>query len=356
MKLKYSLIILLFSVLTGKANAQVDIQLRNTGSLLEVWLMPKATYTGPVSSLTFAISWDVFYNVNLAEPTSFVPEIPIALDRVVNGNRRYNVYAASSLTDVTLTNNTPVKIMTASLTGPGSGGAGQFSISNDAFTAANNFDFFIEMAGQEFGKTLDITGASSSIATSVVLALNLVSFKAIEQDNQAFLSWKTTNEVDFSHFDVERSVDAKTWTMVRLVKGKYPNTEGVYEWTDEKAFEQNNRVLYRLKMVNTDGTFTYSNIQTLVRKEKSKESIKLYPNPTYNDVYLTIESPYNSVKKLEIVDMSGKVYQEMSINVIKGQNQQTLDVRALPIGAYFLIAKDRTGTGRSQAIRVIKLQ
>ena len=354
MKLKYIFIILLFSLLTRKANAQVDIQLRNTGSLLEVWLMPKASYTGAVSSLTFTISWDALYNVDLATPTSLVPEIPIALDRVVTGSRRYNVYSASSLSDVTLTNNTPLKIMTVALTGPGSGGMGQFSISNDALTAISNFDFFIEMSGQDMGNTLDITGTTSSIATSIVLALNLIHFNAIEQNNQAYLTWTTSNEINFSHFEVERSIDAKTWTTVRLVKGKYSNTEGGYQLTDDKAFLQNNQVLYRLKMVNNDGTFTYSNIQTLVRKETSKESIKLYPNPTYNDVYLTIESASNTVKKIEIVDMLGKVYQEMSLNVIKGQNQQTLDVRALPIGAYFLIAKDNKGRG--QTIRFIKLQ
>jgi Secretion system C-terminal sorting domain len=358
MKLKFFLYIAFTILIHTATQAQcmggcIDIQLRNTNSVLEVWLMPTtATYTGPVSA-TFTISWDATYMANLDTYTSIVPEIPIAPSgtstTVTNGGRKYFVYSVVGGSSYTLTNNTPVKIMEVSLSGSGNATTGHFSIDDDAFTDVNNYNYYIDIGGPE------LTGATSSIATNVVLPLDLLDFKAVEQDKSVVLNWKTANERNQSHFDIEKNTEttAKNWVTIAQKEAQNgSNTEGSYFAKDAAAFNQSNTVLYRLKMVNQDGSFTYSKVITAQRTSNFSR-LKLYPNPVHNTLQLTIESDKNTVQTVEIVDIVGKKWQQTTIDISKGTNQQSLDVQALPSGVYFLQTMDSKGF--NQTLKWVKL-
>ena len=337
MKLKY-LILIAFIAISQFMQAQcssgcVDIQLRNTGSTLEVWLMPTtATYTGLVS-LTFTISWDATYNVDLGTLTTVVATIPMTVSgptgaTLTNGSKKYRVYSASATSNTTVTSNTPLKIMTVPVNIPGSVATGAFSISNDAYTTSNNFDYYFDVGGVEY------TGTTSSIATSVPLPLELLDFTAKEQNKVAFLTWKTANEVHLSHFDIERSADAKTWTKINQVKAAH--TEG-YVSNDEKAFLQSNTAFYRLKMVDTDGSFSYSPIRQ-VAIDKKTSVLKLFPTPTSDVLNIQLEGNYTP-------DVSGQVEGVLSLYDSLGRKLQSakwtntilpIDVSNLAVGTYFI--------------------
>lgn len=330
MKLKY-LILIAFIAISQFIQAQcssgcVNIQLRNTGSNLEVWLMPTtATYTGLVS-LTFTISWDAAYNVDLGTLTNVVATIPITVSgptgaTLTNGSKKYRVYSASATSNTTVTSNTPLKIMTVPVNIPGSVATGSFSISNDAYTTSNNFDYYFDVGGAEY------TGITSSIATSVPLPLELLDFTAKEQNKTAFLTWKTATEAHLSHFDIERSADAKTWTKINQVKAAH--TEG-YASNDEKAFLQSNTVFYRLKMVDTDGTFSYSPIRQLF-VDKKVSVLKLFPTPTSDILNIQLEGNYTE-GGLSVYDSLGRKVQSAKwVNTIK-----PIDVSNLAAGTYFI--------------------
>jgi Secretion system C-terminal sorting domain len=360
MTLKNIFFVLLLSCSTT-AHAQMDIQLRNMNNLFEVWLMPKANYTGVVTDAKFTISWNASYNVDLGvagTETLYVPEISLIVgnvpqETITNGSKKYRNYSLSAGGNKTFTNNVPVKIMTVSYSGQGMG-TGQFSIDDDAFTTANNYDYYFEL------NAIDITGATSSIATSVVLPLELLDFKAVQEDKSVLLNWKTANERNVSHFEVERSTTAQNWITIAKISAsdiKNPlsfskNTEGAYFSKDEDAFTQSNTVLYRLKMVNQDGSFTYSKAITLQRTGDFSR-LKLYPNPAHNALQLTIESNKNTTQTIDIVDIIGKAWQQTTVNLSKGQNQQTFDVQALPSGVYFLKMTDNKGI--NQTLKWVKL-
>ena len=366
MKLK----ILLYSVFTTLihtatqaqcASGCIDIQLRNTHSTLEVWLMPTTgTYTGPVSA-TFTISWNAAYMANLTGYTSIIPEIPITPSGTgateTSGSRKYFVYSVVGSSNYTLTSNTPVKILEATLTGSANAGTGQFSIDNDAFTDANNYSYFIDVGGPE------LTGATSSIATNVVLPLELLDFKAVEQDKSVLLNWKTANERHVSHFDVEKNTDlmAQKWSIIGHEKPQNAqNTdlssqrhEGAYFVKDVDAFTESNTVLYRLKMVNQDNSFTYSKVITCQQRTGDFNRLKLYPNPAHNVLELVVDAPQNGLQTIEITDVVGKVWQHSTLNLSKGMNEQTFDVHVLPSGVYFLKMMDNKGG--SQLVKWVKL-
>jgi Secretion system C-terminal sorting domain len=358
MKIKHFLVAILYLATQIKSplHAQnVDIQLRNTGSTLEVWLVPKANYTGIVSNLTFVISWNTAYNVDLAPAgteTVHVPSIPIqvsgnaAKTSTVNGSKKYRVYASGGgNTSISLTNNAAFRIMSVAVPKISTTPTGVFNISNDPYITGNFWNYYFEMGGNDY------TGNTSTIALNVPIPLELLTFNAIEKDKSAYLTWKTASEINFSHFEIERSANAKEWTQIGTQKGG--NTEGSYFLMDEQAFSQSNVALYRLKMVNTDASFKYSKTVSVEHNDATKGSIKLYPNPTQSDLQLTIDAPYDGRQSVEIIDVVGKTWLSKTVSLVKGQNQQTVDVRALPTGIYFLQLADNKG--QKQMVRFIKL-
>ena len=335
--------------------------------------MPKANYTGIVSNLTFVISWNTAYNVDLAAAgteTVHVPTIPIQVSgnatqtSIVNGTRKYRVYASGGgASSISLTNNAAFKIMSVPVPRTSTTLTGAFSISNDAFIVANFWNYYFEIGGNDY------TGNMSSIATSVPIPLELIGFEGIEKDNAAHLTWRTASEINVSHFEVERSADAQNWTTVAKVppfSSRNPtsqspnplsfsrNTEGAYFLTDDKAFAQSNTVLYRLKMVDNDGSFTYSKVITVQQQRTGGFSrLKLYPNPTQNALNLTIDAPNAAIQTVDIIDVVGKVWQHKTLNLLRGQNQDVLDVQSLPTGVYFLQMVDNKGI--REVTRFIKL-
>lgn len=359
MQLRYVLFafLLLFATLL---TAQMDIQLRHTNGTFDLWLMPKADYSGLITDVKFTISWDANYNVDLGASgteTLYVLELNLVVSgnatqtTITNGTKKYRHYSLSVGGNKAFTNNVPLKIMTVPFSGQGNATLGQFGIDNDAFTTANNLDYYFELDGGT-----DITGATSSIATSVVLPLELLDFKAVEEDKSVVLNWKTTHERNVAHFDVEKNTDAttaKNWLVVAHKQAQNAqNTEGSYFSTDVDAFNQSNTLLYRLKMVNTDGSFNYSKAITVQRAGNFKR-LKLYPNPVRNVLQLIIESDKSAPQTVRIVDIVGKVWQQTTVNLSKGVNQQTFDVQALPSGVYCLQTTD--GKGLNQTLKWVKL-
>jgi hypothetical protein len=102
-----------------------------------------------------------------------------------------------------------------------------------------------------------------------------------------------------------------------------------------------------------DSSFKYSKVVSVEQKERTKNSIKLYPNPTYQTIQLTMESPNEALKPFDIIDMSGKVWQKNTMSLLKGLNQVTIPVQALPAGVYFFQTLDNKDV--KTAIQFVKL-
>ena len=358
MRLRYILFAFFLSFAT-LSHAQMDIQLRNTSNVFEIWLMPQADYSGLVTDVKFTISWDASYLLDLGAAgteTLHVPELVLVVSgnatqtTITNGSKKYRHYSLNTAGNKTFTNNVALKIMSVAFSGQGSAGVGQFSIDNDAFITTNNLDYYFEYDGGT-----DITGVTSSLATNVVLPLELLDFRAVQADKSVVLNWKTANERNVSHFEIEKNTEAtaKTWLKIAQKEAQNgQNTEGAYFTKDADAFAQSNTVLYRLKMVNQDGMFTYSKV---IAQQRTGDftRLKIYPNPVTNAFQLTIDADRNTTQTIDIVDITGRIIQQVTLNVSKGVNHQTLDVHALPSSVYVLKMSD--SKGQSQTLKWVKL-
>lgn len=130
------------------------------------------------------------------------------------------------------------------------------------------------------------------------LPVTLISFTAAKQNNKVQLNWKTENEINFSRFDVEKSSDAVSFNNLSTVASA---NRPVNNYTTIDASPVKGMNYYRLKMVDTDGAYKYSDIAKI--NFDGKSTLTLWPNPASNQLIIW-EAKQNDV--VIITDVTGK--------------------------------------------------
>ena len=173
------------------------------------------------------------------------------------------------------------------------------------------------------------------------IPLNLLEFAATKHNNEAVLTWKTVNEQNVSHFEVERSDDGKAFYAVGQTKPNNMLDVHTYTLTDKTPMGQIQ--YYRLKMVDFDGTTTYSKIQTLTKQ--GANSFKIYPSVT-KDI-LTVETITSGVSTINIIDLLGRIVATKQVEASENTMTTVLNVSNLPSGVYSVVFE--SAIGRSAA-------
>lgn len=180
----------------------------------------------------------------------------------------------------------------------------------------------------------DITGFSSFYFASgnVVLPLQLVTFSGSLQNNAALLKWVTTNEINVSHFDLERSINGVDFTKIGSETAIGGTTgKNNYTYTDYDACNQNSSVVYyRLKVVDINGSTSYSQIVALTFI--STNDFLVRPNPVQQTLYVHGKKDFHKPLQIELYDLTGK----MLIRQQSFKNDFSIDVSSLKAGVYVL--------------------
>ena len=175
--------------------------------------------------------------------------------------------------------------------------------------------------------------ASATFTTNGILPLKLLSFDAQKQGCNATLRWKTTNETKVDHFEVEMSIDGGTsYTNTGTVPASTSNSmDKLYNYNI--VMQSSKSHLFRLKMVDKEGHFTYSYIVRINSGCSAvQDHVSVYPSPARSNIILntTDASLFNS--KAPVMDVNGKT--QMSF-VITGSNVNVA-VNKLPPGIYII--------------------
>ena len=107
---------------------------------------------------------------------------------------------------------------------------------------------------------------------------------------------------------------------------------------------------YRLKQIDKDGKFSYSNIVVLKDNNALAPGLSsIYPSPAKNILNVKIASQSNNKITLLITDLSGRLLQNKTTQVSNGTTIVPLDVERLPAGTYFL--KILSAGGKENSIK-----
>ncbi len=173
--------------------------------------------------------------------------------------------------------------------------------------------------------SFDVTGFSGFWATgtpATALPINLISFSGKKLDHQNLLQWSTNDERNFSHFEVQSSGNSKEFTTIGTVPGA---TKEKYEYLDKNTSHS----YYRLKLVELNGSYSYSKIIAIAPEKVN--TFVVYPNPANESI--TLENAEKQAISVKLLDGQGRevFYLPQSIS-----SKVLVPVQKLPAGTYFL--------------------
>jgi hypothetical protein len=190
-------------------------------------------------------------------------------------------------------------------------------------------------------------------SSNITLPLELLTFSGSLQNNATLLKWETANETNTSHFIVERSIDNSSFDAIGTVAASGNSSATIkYSYTDNDVADlPSNNIYYRLKMVDADGKYTYSNT-ILISLADMAGKVSVYPNPAKHEIKLTTVSAADGNAQWKITDNAGRVVMQSSMQLKKGNNNVMIDINKLAGGLYYISV---TGAGIDQNIKVQKL-
>ncbi|NIR48733.1 hypothetical protein GWO43_09875 [candidate division KSB1 bacterium] len=187
--------------------------------------------------------------------------------------------------------------------------------------ATSNLDFasFLFNSGNPAANT-----QGGIFIVNSVVPVELVSFSAEVKENSVKLKWVTVSETNNFGFEIQKSADGKAFSEIGFLTGKGTTTvqqEYVFHDTDIQA----GAFFYRLKQIDTDGAFEYSN---MLRVEiKLPEAFILgqnFPNPFNPETQVKYELPVSSIVTLRIFDMRGREIKKLVDHVDKSAGYHTV--------------------------------
>jgi hypothetical protein len=180
----------------------------------------------------------------------------------------------------------------------------------------------------------DPTPAIVLLPFSSTLPVNTIELSGSYRAEVVGLNWSTKGETGVSAYEVERSTDA-----VQFVKIDQLNSKGdgdhQYQLTDKLTGYRQTAVYYRIKVIDQNGQFRYSNILKLSLSGLKK--IELLPNPFVNAVNIQISAVQDGMARLRLLTSDGKEILRQTRSITSGNNSILLDnLGELAKGVYII--------------------
>ena len=184
------------------------------------------------------------------------------------------------------------------------------------------------------------SGTEYTLASiSAPLPVELESFTAEISDNTVILKWQTETEVDNYGFDIERKSEntgIQTWKKIGFIEGNgNSNSPKLYSFVDGNV--DLGKYYYHLKQVDTDGSFSYSEIiEVDLGSLTNFEISQNYPNPFNPSTIIKYSIPEERLVILKVFSAIGEEIISL-VNEVKqpGVYETEFNVSNIPSGIYF---------------------
>lgn len=187
----------------------------------------------------------------------------------------------------------------------------------------------VEAVGNIF---FDISNVNFSITASLPVEMLYFKGEGLEKGN--LLKWATESEENNAGFEIQKSIDGRSFDEIDFVYSDAKSYEQkVYEYFDKDVTGP--VAYYRLKQIDFDGRFEYSNIVAINRNNAAVTKLLIFPNPV-QDV-LTIE---NGEGFASVYNILGQLYQQFEVN----DSKYLFYTNNLPKGIYVLQIRKPDGT------------
>jgi hypothetical protein len=169
---------------------------------------------------------------------------------------------------------------------------------------------------------------------ATILPIILKYFTAWKRPDANRLTWLTTTEKNFSHFELEKSSDGVNFINIKTIAGKGGNSkETTYSFDDNevKALQY-----YRLKYIDANGGYTYSSILRVNRDDMTNAKV-LFSNRVTTTLALRLIDINTDNLSVKIIDNSGREVRRQNVKINPGENSLNINTGAIPSGFYYLM-------------------
>lgn len=170
---------------------------------------------------------------------------------------------------------------------------------------------------------------------AITLPVTLVEFRGTEKNSDITLQWKTGVEEDLNYYELERSNNGSDYTGIAMVFPWEDKSRTDYAYLDKNVPAGTN--YYRLKMIDKNGTYTYSRILTFSPGGITGLSIAVMPNPVTDIIHIQFNNAGNGMYRVELRNALGQLFVQKTVQVT--QNRQTESLMrtvGMTPGVYFL--------------------
>lgn len=300
-----------------------------------------------------------FYNSNIGVCVGNEGTILLTTD----GGENWNFSSAgcsSQLNSVLLTNATTIWIAGANGTILNSTDLGNNWTCHSGLTTVNlsAASFINENTGWFGGENGTILKFQND-----VIPVELMSFKANPENNRVLLNWQTSTEINNLGYDVERKTNDGEWIKIGFVHG-HGNSTSIksYSYVDVSPVG-GSAFSYRLKQIDIDGSFEYSDAVEVELLPIQFELSQNYPNPFNPSTTIKYHLPIESKVTITIYDILGSEILTL-VNETKDQGIHEVEFNAnsLSSGTYIYrivavspIAGSRNGQAGQSFVQVKKM-
>ena len=207
---------------------------------------------------------------------------------------------------------------------------------NLTFSAPGFFDTTINNVNVN---NFSLTTLNVEMISEDPVPVELVSFSAEVNGSKIHLSWETASEINNRGFEVEKTIlgnsAIKDWKKIIFVDGKGTTTEkSFYSYSDEEIIP--GKYIYRLKQIDFNGAFKYSNEVEVNVNVISFNLEQNYPNPFNPSTTIEFNIPQKSLVKVKVYDVLGNLVSILKEEELEaGSYNLNFDGRNLSSGIYY---------------------
>jgi Secretion system C-terminal sorting domain len=167
-----------------------------------------------------------------------------------------------------------------------------------------------------------------------LLPVTLLPLQNSYADGVVHLSWATEQEINSNYFEVEHSTDGVNFSSIgKIYASGYSSKLTAYKFDDVKAAAGIN--YYRLRMVDKDGVFAYSNITSVKVTVKGFFVTGVYPSPFTDKLSISLSSENAGQAVIRLSDLTGRKVTSQAVTVNKGVTTVSLNnLGTLSAGMY----------------------
>jgi len=171
------------------------------------------------------------------------------------------------------------------------------------------------------------------LKTDIVFPVQLLDFAAKANRNTVLTTWKVTNEINFKQYEVQHGTNGTEFKKIGAVEAR-----GIGNGTGDYNFTHTNPVIgknyYRLRLINADGSYTYSPVRMVVFNPEA--SVNVYPNPVKEQLHVQVFTNVPGRK------FTARLLTAFGQQLYTGTFSGSLDInmKSLPQGTYILLVDD----------------